>query len=329
MKLRYLTLCTEFFNKGLTYTDDELRSMSIRLSRESAYITDYIKRGANEEFKFNCVRINLACTLPPMRDKIRKFESVHEIDVPFNLDYFSMSPGQRQEYLIDVTEDGLKRFCAAEAWDFSVFQKHIDALRADSSCVEFYIPKKSCRNGQLSAKVYCVQNMTETIYFMDFFFKRKLIQRKFFAVSLPLTAFYRSNVYRMEWSDDKTVSVYDYVTDGLYAQVSLDADIPQSKCEPSESHLDISKQQIEKVYQIKKLSCTAIGIDPYDCNIDVWEENRNGKVFIILSLLEYGSHRYFAIVDRSEAVVFDFCENYLDNKDLAEAFKKQNGWFDN
>jgi len=27
-------------------------------------------------------------------------------------------------------------------------------------------------------------------------------------------------------------------------------------------------------------------------------------------------------------VVFDFCENYLDNKDLAEDFKKQNGWFD-
>jgi len=51
-------------------------------------------------------------------------------------------------------------------------------------------------------------------------------------------------------------------------------------------------------------------------------------VFINLSLLEQGPQRYFAIVDRSGAVVFDFCENYLDNKDLAEDFKKQNGWFD-
>ena len=114
MKLRYLTLCTEFFNKGLTYTDDELHSMSIRLSRESAYITDYIKRGADEEFNFNCVRINLACTLPPMRDKIRKFESVHEIDVPFNLDYFSMSPGQKQEYLIDLKNNEGKTVCKSK-----------------------------------------------------------------------------------------------------------------------------------------------------------------------------------------------------------------------
>ena len=43
MKLKYLTLCADFFNQGLPYTDDELRSMGMRLGRESAYITDYIK----------------------------------------------------------------------------------------------------------------------------------------------------------------------------------------------------------------------------------------------------------------------------------------------
>ena len=327
MKLRYLTLCTDFFYKGLKYTDDELRSMGMRLRRESAYITDYIKRGANEEFKFNCVRINLTCTLPPISNNIRKFESVHEIDVPFNLDYFSMSPKQKEEYLIDVTENGLRRFCDAETWDFSVFKKHIDALRSRSSCVEFYVSQKSCRNGQLSAKVYCIQNMTETIYFMDFFFKRTLIQRKFFAVSLTDTFFYRSNIYRMEWSNDKTVSVYCYATDQLYAQVSLDADIPQSKCDPSKSHIDVCQEQIEKVYRIKTLACSAISVDPYDCNIVAWDENPNGMVFIILSLLERGSHRYFAIVDQSGAVVSEFCDNYLDNKDLSEVFKKHNGWF--
>ena len=246
--------------------------------------------------------------------------------MPFNLDYFSMSPKQREEYLIDVTENGLKRFCDAEGWDFSVFKKHIDALRSNSSSVEFYVPKKSCRNGQLSAKVYCVQNMTETIYFMDFFFKRTLIQRKFFAISCPLAFFYRSNIYRMEWIDDKTVSIYCYATDQLYAQVSLDVDIPQDKCEFGESHLDICKKQIEKVYNFKTLSCTAININPYDCNIEVWDEDRNGQVFIILSLLEPGPHRYFVMVEPSGTVKFEFCDDYITKTDLTEDFKKRNGW---
>lgn len=328
MKLSYLTLVNELPREELHCTIDEFLSMGIRLKDESAYITDYIKRGANEEFKFNCLRINLACTLPPIRDGIRKFESVHEIDVPFSLDYFSMSPKQKEKYLIDVTENGLRRFCDAADWDFSVFQKHIDALRSNSSRVEFNIPKKPCRNGQLSAKVYCVQNMTETIYFMDFFFKRTRIQRKFFAVSKTDAFFYRSNIYHMEWSDDKTVSVYQYAAHQLYARVSLDADVPQSKCEPSDSHIEVCEKQIQRVYRIKTAACSAIGIDPYDCSIDAWEENPNGSVFVILSLYEKGPHRYFAMVDRSGAVVTEFCENYLDNEELADVFKKQNGWFD-
>lgn len=327
MKLRYLTLCADFFNKGLTYTADELHSMRVRLAHESAYITDYIKRGANGEFNFNCARINLVCTLPPIREKTRKIESVHEIDVPFNLDYFSMSPKQKEEYLIDVTENGLKRFCDAEGWDFSVFQKHINALRSNSSSAEFYVPQKPCRKGHLSAKVYCVQNMTETVYFMDFFFKRTLIQRKFFAVSCPMTNSYRSNIYRMEWSDDKTVSVYCYgSTDRLYAQVSLDEEIPQSGKGPNDLPFAICIEQIKKVNHVKMLLCEAIGISSYDCNIEVWKENPNGQIFIILSLLEQGPHRYFGIVDASGSVVFEFCDDYLAKASALENFKKQHGW---
>jgi len=328
MKLSYLTLVNELPREELHCTIDEFLSMGVRLKHESAYITDYIKRGANEEFKFNCLRINLACTLPPIRDGIRKFESVHAIDVPFRLDYFSMSPKQKEKYLIDVTENGLRRFCDAANWDFSVFQKHIDALRSNSSRVEFYVPRKPCRNGQLSAKVYCVQNMTETIYFMDFFFKRTRIQRKFFAVSQTDAFFYKANIYRMGWSDDKTVSVYQYASDRLYARVSLDADIPQSKCELNEAHIEVCEEQIQRVYRIKTAACSAIGIDPYDCGIDAWEDNPNGSVFIILALYEQGPHRYFAMVDRSGAVVSEFCDHYTDDPKTAEVFKKKHGWFD-
>jgi len=34
------------------------------------------------------------------------------------------------------------------------------------------------------------------------------------------------------------------------------------------------------------------------------------------------------MVDQSGAVVWEFCDNYHDNNDLLEIFKKQNGWYD-
>lgn len=210
MKLRYLTLCNDLFNEKSLYTKEEMRCLGARLRQESAYITDYVKRGANEELKFDCARLNLCCTLLPPRDSIRKFETVYEIDVPFDMNYFSMTPSQKQQYLIDVTENGLQRFCECEGRDPSVFKKYIDLLRLNPSSSEFYIPAKSCRNDPLSAKVYCVHNMTETIFFVDFFLKKTLIRRKFFAVSAPDAAWYRSNIFRMEWSDEKTVSIYTW-----------------------------------------------------------------------------------------------------------------------
>ena len=199
MKLRYLTLCDDLFKEHSPYTKEEMRCFGARLRQESAYITDYVKRGVNEEFDFDCARLNLCCTLSQPRDNIRKAESVHEIDVPFDMNYFSMTPPQKQQYLIDITENSLQRFCECEGWDFSVFKKHIDLLRSNPSFAEFYIPKKSCRKDQLSAKIYCVQNMTETIFFVDFFFKRTHIRRKFFAVSSPDAFWYRSNIFRLEW----------------------------------------------------------------------------------------------------------------------------------
>ena len=252
MKLRYLTLCCDFFNQGLSYTDNELQSMGVRLRHESAYITDYIKRKVNEEFSFDCVRINLTCTLPPINEKIREFESIHEIDVPFDFGYFSMAPDQKEEYLIDITENGLKRFCDVKKWDFSMFQKHIDTFRSNRNNVEFYIPNKSCRKGDISAKVYCVQNMTEAVFFIDFLYKRSLIQRKLFAVSWPTTDTYRSNIYRLEWSDDKTVSIYTW-TEQLYAQVLLDTNIFLPGSELRGTQQNDYKEQIEKVYRTKML----------------------------------------------------------------------------
>ena len=325
MKLRYLTLCNNLFDgENSPYTDSEIRRFGIRLRHESAYITDYIKRGANEELKFNCVRLNLACTTSPVSDKIRKFESVNAIEIPFDMSYWSMTPIQKEQYLIDVTESGLQRFCNCEKWDFSIFKKYIDLLRANSSSVEFYIPKKTCKKDQLSAKVYCVQNMTESIFFVDFFFKRTLINRKFLTVSDPTAETYRTNIFRLEWSDEKTVSVYD-CTDQLYAKVAFDMDLFQAKSNLPSPDLNKYKEQIDRIYRIKSLLCKEIDVDVYDCNIETWEENDNGQVFVTLLLIENAPQRCLAIINSSGVVAYEFCDDYFELSKVAKSLKKKMG----
>ena len=320
-KLRYLTITTDFENNV------DLRNKARRLWHESAYITDYIKRGVNEEQGSDCVRLNLECTLHPIDDRVVEVESVHIVSVPFNPEYFSLSPSMREKYLIDLTETGLKRYCDIKKKDFSVFKKYIDDLRLNSHSVGFYIPKKSCRKGSLSAKVYCIQNMTETVFFLDFFFKKTLIQRKLFAVSFPTADTYRGNIYHMEWSDDRTVSIYTYgILKELYASVTLDADVAGGQSTSVVSPSDICEKTCEKIYRTKTIACKAIGIDNYDCNIYSWDEDRNGRVFIALALLKKGFFLHLAIIDRTGEVICDTCDNYFSQAKVIDDFKKANGW---
>lgn len=320
-KLRYLTITTDFGNNA------DLRNKEPRLWHESAYITDYVKRGVNEEQGSDCVRLNLECTLFPIDDRVVEAESVHIVSVPFNPEYFSMSPPMREKYLIDLTETGLKRYCDIKKKDFSIFKKYIDDLRLNSHSVGFYIPKKSCRKGSLSAKVYCVQNMTETVFFMDFFFKKTLIQRKLFAVSLPTADTYRGNIDHMEWSDDRTVSIYTYgMLKELYASVTLDADSAVAQSASVVSPSDVCEKTCEKVCRIKTIACKAIGIDNYDCNIYAWDEDLNGRIFIALAPLKKGFFLHLAIVDQSGSVILGTCDNYFSQTKLIDDFKKANGW---
>jgi len=327
MKLRYLTLCDDLFKEHSPYTKEEMRCFGARLRQESAYITDYVKRGVNEEFEFDCARLNLCCTLSQPRDNIRKAESVHEIDVPFDMDYFSMTPPQKQQYLIDITENGLQRFCECEGWDFSFFKKHIDLLRSNPSFAEFYIPKKSCRKDQLSAKVYCYQNMTESIFFVDFFFNKSLIRRKFFAASSPDAFWYRSNIFRLEWSDKKTVSIYTW-TDQLYAKVALDIDVSQAKNASLVAEMDHYKQQVDRVYRVKSSVCGSIDVDTHDCTIEAWEENDNGQIFVAVLILKKRLRRCFSIVNPSGEVVYEFYNDDPYAPELMESFKRKSGWYD-
>lgn len=216
MKLNYFTLIFQKYNANISAeiltstTEEQRRRWTDTLLRESAYMTEYILRAMNREFSFDCKRINFICTNHPLRDGVRKIGSVHEIDVPFNIEYFFFSDKQKEAYLFEVLYEGLKILCKAKEWDFALFEKHLLSLRDRGFSVEFYLDKKRCKREQTVAIPFGVQTMHETTFYMDFFQKRKLVLRKPLMITRTESMLYNYKIDHMAWIDDNTVAVYDY-----------------------------------------------------------------------------------------------------------------------
>ena len=206
MKLNYFTLVLDLC---YPYTD-ETKGWCSQLLSESAYMTEYILRAMNSEFSFDCKRINLTCTTTPLRSGIRKFGSVHEVDIPFDLAYFQMTPEEKEQYLYQVLTVGIGLLCKEKQWDYAPFEKHLLALREGNFHVEFYLPKRQCRNGKLMAKVFGVQTMQSATFYIDFFEGRKMILRKPFMVTQTESMLYNFRIAQVEWADERTVVIYDY-----------------------------------------------------------------------------------------------------------------------
>lgn len=217
MKLNYLSMVL-----GNCYPiNEETNTWCSQLLSESAYMTEYIMRAMNSEFSFDCKRINLVCTNSSLRKGVRDFDSVHEIDVPFDLAYFDMTFEQKELYLYQVLTDGLRILCEEKRWDFALFEKHLITLHDGGFRVEFYLAKRQCKNKKYLAKVFGVQNMQKAIFYVDFFEGRKLIQRKPLMVTRTESMLYNYRIAHIEWSDHQTVSVYNYPKTEL-TKVSVD-----------------------------------------------------------------------------------------------------------
>jgi hypothetical protein len=206
----------------------------IQLSAESSYMTEYLRQKMNEEFSFDGHRINLVCTNTKPRNRIMRFDAVQEVEIPFDFKYFSLTTlEEKQVYLADVLTEGIKILCDLKGWDFSLWERHLSKLRESGLCTEHTFPGKKSPNGKLTAKLYCVQTMTETTCYVDFYRGRKLLQRSF--VRTGWADWIRCKTVqldRVEWIDDHNVAVCNYNgTEVFYATVD---DPTNQTSEPAE-----------------------------------------------------------------------------------------------
>ncbi len=205
-----------------------------QLSDESSYMTEYLRQKMNEEFSFDGHRINLACTNTKLRNRIMRFDAVQEVDIPFDFKYFSLTTlEEKQAYLADVLTEGIKILCDLKGWDFSPWEKHLPKLRESGFCTEHTFPGKKSPNGKLTAKLYCVQTMTETACYVDFYRGRKMLQRTFVRNGWPDWVRCKTvQLDRVEWIDDRNVAVCNYNgTEVFYATVE---DPTNQTSEPAE-----------------------------------------------------------------------------------------------
>lgn len=207
MKLNYLTfvLCSK------KYTPEDNRYYGRILSNESAYLTEYLLRALNTEFQFDCRRINLFCKDEDVQTGIIENDRIIFMDVKFDLSYFSMTSEEKEQYLFELLTSSMRTLCKIKDWNFALFEKHLIVLKNSGFKVEFYMErKKLCRNGSRIAKIFAIQSMYEIQFFVDFFEKRTLVQRKpLVTMSETRSMRYCWDINTIKWIDEKTVAVYN------------------------------------------------------------------------------------------------------------------------
>lgn len=217
MKLRYLTMIYE--SKDI----DAIRSRDGQLVSESAYMTEYVLREVNKSFSFDCVRINLVCKSDDyQKGKTFFCDSVFMVDVPFSDEYFTYTDhNEKEQYLYSALTEGLKLLCEVKNWDFTVFDNALKSLKENNFKVNFYHKIKQSPDRKTVAKLYCEQTMSEATFYMDFFVKRKLVQRKLCTVTPTAFARYNFRLNQLRWKDEKTVQVINCIG-GVFTEVTMD-----------------------------------------------------------------------------------------------------------
>lgn len=221
MKLNYLTIVFDKSRNMIpdsilkTTSESEIDGWCSQLLSESAFMTEYILRATNKEMRFDCKRINFICTNIEPRIGIRDFESVHELDVPFDIAYFSYSPEKKKDYLFEFLTTGFRILCKIKNWDFRLFEGHLNILRESQYHVEFYLENRQKKNGNTVAKVFGIQTMFEATFYVDFIQKNKLVQRKPLMVTRTESMLYKYYIDHIVWVDSNTVAVYDFMENNV------------------------------------------------------------------------------------------------------------------
>jgi hypothetical protein len=201
---------------------EQYSEYNVQLLDASSYLTDFMVRALNPEMDFDCKRINFVCTTQKPHEGIRKTGSVQEMEIPIELSYFSLSPAEQEQYLLKLLAHSLEKLCKLKEWDITPFQKHFTALQNQGSQIEFYMDKMRCKNGKITAKIFCIHTMFAANFFVDFCNQTEVLQRKPLLVAPPHILDYAIYFDKLKWTDERTVTLYPKRSWHSPIQVTMD-----------------------------------------------------------------------------------------------------------
>ena len=194
--------------------DDILVNMEFlrrQLTEESSFITEYIVR----ELKMikglpylGCERLNLICKTDDIKPSITKFNSIWQLDVLFDMSYFSFEPKQKREYLYHLIYEALQSLVLEMQMDFTPFQLILDKLKQNDFMVDFYT-KCKCKKGNYTARLYCVQNMKTSTFYVEITRKKALVCKVPLFDTKPNIMNYDRYLGELLWDDQEVIFLVD------------------------------------------------------------------------------------------------------------------------
>ena len=187
------------------------KSLCRKLIDDSAFICEYLERGLKErKIKYGCSRLNFNCIDGAnVRDDLWKCEGLVSIEIPFDSKYYLMNRNDKTTYICYLLECGFKKYGTICNADISPVIELLAELKAIDYYVDFYA-LKPCRRGEYTAKLYCVQDMEHSNFYVELYHKRKLINKIPFYKDFPDRLGYFFALGRFEWIDDDTVCLYSH-----------------------------------------------------------------------------------------------------------------------
>lgn len=182
-----------------------------KLIDESAFICEYLERGLKKrKAKYGCSRLNFNCIDGDIiKDDIWKFEGLVSIEIPFDSNYYAMNKDDKISYICYLLEYGFKKYCELCDMNIAPVLDTLAELRKKNYFVDFYA-LKPCHRGEYTAKLYCIQDMESTNFYVELYRKRKLIDRLPFYKDHPDYLGYFFNLGQLEWIDDNTICLYSH-----------------------------------------------------------------------------------------------------------------------
>lgn len=182
-----------------------------RLMRESTFICEHLERELKKrKIKYGCSRLNFNCKdNGNIREGFAKCEGLGQVDIPFDIKYYSMDKGEKISYICYLLICGFEKYCNLCNMDITPVKEILAEMKERNYLVDFYA-LKPCRRGDYTAKLYCIQDMENANFYVELYQKGKLIKQIPFYKTLPGYLGYFSDLGKLEWLDDDTVCLYSH-----------------------------------------------------------------------------------------------------------------------